>query len=116
MSWPVDWRAREWIDVPAAEVRDRFETEIQLLIPAARNVGLMRALVVKQREATFAAHPGVARLRPTQRTPLGNLFLAGDWTDTGWPATMESAVRSGASAAMEAMRSLVRSERQVSEA
>ena len=42
--------------------------------------------------------------------------LAGDWTDTGWPATMESAVRSGASAAMEAMRSLVRSERQISEA
>jgi squalene-associated FAD-dependent desaturase len=108
--------AREWIDVPAAEIRDRFEMEIQLLIPAARDVGLVRALVVKQREATFAAHPGVARLRPPQRTPLRNLFLAGDWTDTGWPATMESAVRSGASAAMEAMRSLVRSERRVSEA
>jgi uncharacterized protein with NAD-binding domain and iron-sulfur cluster len=55
--------------------------------------------VVKQRDATFAAHPGVARLRPSQCTPVGNLFLAGDWTDTGWPATMESAVRSGLMAA-----------------
>ena len=108
--------AHEWIDVPAAEIRDRFEKEIQVLFPAARDVGLVRALVVKQREATFSAQPGVARLRPTQGTPVRNLFLAGDWTDTGWPATMESAVRSGASAAMEAMRSLVRSGRQVSEA
>ncbi|MCH7617534.1 MAG: FAD-dependent oxidoreductase [Chloroflexi bacterium] len=108
--------AHEWIDVPAAEIRDQFEKEIQVLFPAARDVGLVRALVVKQREATFSAQPGVARLRPTQGTPVRNLFLAGDWTDTGWPATMESAVRSGASAAMEAMRSLVRSERQVSEA
>ena len=103
--------AREWIDVPAVEIRDQFEKEIRALFPAARDVGLVRALVVKQRDATFAAHPGVARLRPTQRTPLRNLFLAGDWTDTGWPATMESAVRSGASAALEAMRSLVRAER-----
>jgi len=105
--------AREWVDVPGAEIRDHFDKEIRALFPAARGVDLVRALVVKQRDATFAAHPGVARLRPTQRTPLPNLFLAGDWTDTGWPATMESAVRSGAAAALEVMRSLVRAERPV---
>jgi squalene-associated FAD-dependent desaturase len=105
--------AREWVDVPAAEIRNHFEKEMRALLPAARGVDVVRALVVKQRDATFAAHPGVARLRPAQRTPVRNLFLAGDWTDTGWPATMESAVRSGASAALEVMRSLVRSKRQV---
>jgi uncharacterized protein with NAD-binding domain and iron-sulfur cluster len=60
--------------------------------------------VVKQRDATFAARPGVGRLRPAQRTPVGNLFLAGDWTATGWPATMESAVRSGRLAAREVLK------------
>ncbi len=105
--------AREWAGVPAAEIRDHFEKEMQALFPAARGVNVQRALVVKQREATFAAHPGVARLRPTQHTPLRNLFLAGDWTDTGWPATMESAVRSGTSAALQAMRSIVRAEKEV---
>ncbi len=105
--------AREWVDVPAAEIRDHFEKEMRALLPAARGVDVLRALVVKQRDATFAAQPGVARLRPAQRTPVRNLFLAGDWTDTGWPATMESAVRSGASAALEAMRALVSVERKV---
>ncbi len=105
--------AREWVDMPAAEIREHFEKEMRALFPEARGVDVVRALVVKQRDATFAAHPGVARLRPAQRTPLRNLFLAGDWTDTGWPATMESAVRSGASAALQAMRSLVRSEKHI---
>jgi uncharacterized protein with NAD-binding domain and iron-sulfur cluster len=45
--------------------------------------------------ATFSAVPGVDRWRPPQALPLGNLFTAGDWTATGWPATMEGAVRSG---------------------
>jgi uncharacterized protein with NAD-binding domain and iron-sulfur cluster len=74
------------------------------LFPAARTAEIRRALVVKQRDATFAARPGVARLRPPQRTPVGNLFLAGDWTATGWPATMESAVRSGRMAAREVLK------------
>jgi uncharacterized protein with NAD-binding domain and iron-sulfur cluster len=74
------------------------------LLPATRGAGLKHALVVKQRDATFAALPGIAALRPTQATPVPNLFLAGDWTATGWPATMESAVRSGLLAAAEARR------------
>ena len=91
--------AQEFAEMPAREIIELFRREVQSLFPAARTAELRRGLVVKQRDATFAAHPGVARLRPSQRTPVGNLFLAGDWTDTGWPATMESAVRSGLMAA-----------------
>ncbi|MCH7522600.1 MAG: FAD-dependent oxidoreductase [Chloroflexi bacterium] len=95
--------AREFAEMPAQEIVELFVREVQSLFPAARTAALRRGLVVKQRDATFAAHPGVSRLRPSQRTPVGNLFLAGDWTDTGWPATMESAVRSGLMAAREVL-------------
>jgi zeta-carotene desaturase len=55
--------------------------------------------VVKEVRATFSARPGLEQERPLPETRLANLFLAGDWTRTGWPATMEGAVRSGYSAA-----------------
>jgi squalene-associated FAD-dependent desaturase len=100
--------AQEFMDMSTGEIVGLFEREVQSLFPAARTAQLRRALVVKQRDATFAARPGVSRLRPGQRTPVGNLFLAGDWTDTGWPATMESAVRSGLIAAREVMRAVGR--------
>lgn len=96
--------AHDFIDVPGPELIGLFSKEIQSLFPPARGAAVRRALVVKEREATFAPRPGIARLRPPQRTPLTNLFLAGDWTDTGWPATMESAVRSGLLAAREVLR------------
>jgi uncharacterized protein with NAD-binding domain and iron-sulfur cluster len=105
--------ARDWIDVPGPEIRDHFVKEMAALVPAARGAELVRAIVVKQRDATFAARPGVRALRPSQATPVRNLFVAGDWTDTGWPATMESAVRSGMAAALEAMRVLAQTEREV---
>ena len=95
--------ARDFIEMPAGEIRALFQKEMQALFPPARGAAVTRALVVKQRDATFAAKPGVRALRPAQRTPVRNLFLAGDWTDTGWPATMESAVRSGLAAARAAM-------------
>ncbi|MEO8456995.1 MAG: hydroxysqualene dehydroxylase HpnE [Chloroflexota bacterium] len=91
--------ADDFVDWPSGELIEHFRKEMLSLLPATRGATLVRALVVKQRDATFAALPGVARLRPTQATPVGNLFLAGDWTQTGWPATMESAVRSGGLAA-----------------
>ncbi|NQT13339.1 MAG: FAD-dependent oxidoreductase, partial [Planctomycetes bacterium] len=56
---------------------------------------LLQSRVVTHPAAVFSVRPGVDRLRPPQRTPVGNLALAGDWTATGWPATMEGAVRSG---------------------
>jgi squalene-associated FAD-dependent desaturase len=91
--------ARTEVTRPKAELVDGFATEIAALFPAARAARLERALVVKEPEATFAAEPGQAARRPGPETPLPGVYLAGAWTDTGWPATMESAVRSGIRAA-----------------
>ncbi|MEO6196547.1 MAG: hydroxysqualene dehydroxylase HpnE [Dehalococcoidia bacterium] len=88
--------ALQWVDLPNAELLTLFTKELWSLLPGLRGATLDRALVVKQRHATFAPLPGVAALRPSQRTPVTGLYLAGDYTSTGWPATMESAVRSGA--------------------
>ena len=66
--------------------------------PRAREAIIRHLLIVKS-TATFRCTPGSARLRPPNATPVEDLFLAGDWTDTGWPSTMESAVRSGVAAA-----------------
>jgi uncharacterized protein with NAD-binding domain and iron-sulfur cluster len=56
---------------------------------------LLHARVITQPKAVFSVQPGMEHFRPDQKTAIHNLFLAGDWTDTGWPATMEGAVRSG---------------------
>jgi uncharacterized protein with NAD-binding domain and iron-sulfur cluster len=69
--------------------------ELEAVWPAARQARLLHGRVVAQPAAVFSVQPGVDRFRPPQRTPVPNLALAGDWTATGWPATMESAVRSG---------------------
>ncbi len=76
-------------------VQDAIVAELADLFPAARSAALLRARVVTDRAATFSAVPGVDRWRPHQGAPLKNLLVAGDWTATGWPATMEGAVRSG---------------------
>lgn len=77
--------------------------ELRKLLPAAREAKLLRSLVVKERAATFSATPQGESLRPPARTPAPGLFLAGDWIDTGWPATMEGAVRGGLLAAEAAL-------------
>lgn len=77
------------------EVERRIVDEVRRLFPAARSASLVRSRVVTEHAATFSAVPGVDRWRPSQRSPIANLFVAGDWTATGWPATMEGAVRSG---------------------
>jgi squalene-associated FAD-dependent desaturase len=77
------------------EVQRRIVAELAVLFPAAAAARLVRARVVTEHAATFSAVPGVDRWRPPQASPLRNLLLAGDWTATGWPATMEGAVRSG---------------------
>jgi len=96
--------ARRYIDQPNAAPARRFVCELERLLPRARHARLEGWLVVKQREATFAAAPGSARHRLPSNTPVANLFLAGDWTDTGWPSTVESAVRSGLACAREVLR------------
>ena len=73
--------------------------ELGEFLPAVSEARLERAHVVKEVRATFSARPGLQAQRPEPRTSIGGLYLAGDWTRTGWPATMEGAVRSGYRAA-----------------
>jgi hypothetical protein len=77
------------------EIRRRIVEELVRLFPAARSAKLLRSKVVTEHSATFSAVPGVDRWRVPQASPVPNLAVAGDWTATGWPATMEGAVRSG---------------------
>jgi len=69
--------------------------ELHDVLPAIREANLVKGTVVKETSATFSPAPGSDRWRPAQKSPLQALFLAGDWTSTGWPSTMEGAVRSG---------------------
>ncbi|MBV8513795.1 MAG: FAD-dependent oxidoreductase [Acidobacteria bacterium] len=80
---------------PRQEIIDLCLKEIRQAFPAARDANLVKATVIKETAATFSPQPGVDRWRPTQQASVEKLFLAGDWTATGWPATMEGAVRSG---------------------
>jgi len=77
------------------EIIDLCCRELVEVFPALREARLRKATVIKETSATFSPEPGCDRWRPAQKSPVKNLFLAGDWTATGWPATMEGAVRSG---------------------
>ena len=81
------------------EIIDIALTELREFFPAARDANLVKATVIKEVNATFSPTPGIDRYRPTSETPWPRIFLAGDWIATGWPATMEGAVRSGYKAA-----------------
>jgi squalene-associated FAD-dependent desaturase len=89
---------------PRQEIIDLCLAEVRQALPAAREAKLVKATVIKEAAATFSPQPGVDRWRPKQQTLVNRLFLAGDWTDTGWPATMEGAVRSGYLAAEAVLR------------
>ena len=78
---------QEIIDLALKELREFF--------PAAREATLLKATVIKEVNATFSPTPGIDQYRPTAQSPWPRVLLAGDWTATGWPATMEGAVRSG---------------------
>ncbi|MFD5573230.1 hydroxysqualene dehydroxylase HpnE [Streptomyces cadmiisoli] len=100
--------AHEDIDTPVAALRERYLPELERLLPHARGAQVRDFFVTRERTATFAPAPGVGRLRPGARTKAPGLYLAGAWTATGWPATMESAVRSGIGAADAALSALGR--------
>ncbi|MEU3781219.1 hydroxysqualene dehydroxylase HpnE [Streptomyces sp900129855] len=100
--------AKDEIDEPVAVLRERYLPELERLLPGARGAEVRDFFVTRERTATFAPTPGVGRLRPGARTKAPGLYLAGAWTATGWPATMESAVRSGVSAADAALSALGR--------
>lgn len=78
-----------------AEVIEKIVGELAAIWPAARQAQLLRSRIVTEANAVFSVRPGIDRLRPLQRTTVDNLALAGDWTSTGWPSTMEGAVRGG---------------------
>lgn len=84
-------------------LKERLLPSLAGLLPLVRQATLERSFVIRVPHATFRQGPGCTRLRPGPRTKVPGLFLAGAWTDTGWPATMEGAVRSGRSAAEYAL-------------
>ncbi|MYV69001.1 NAD(P)-binding protein, partial [Streptomyces sp. SID2131] len=100
--------AQDDIDEPVAVLRERYLPELERLLPAARGAGVRDFFVTRERTATFDPAPGTGRLRPGARTRAPGLHLAGAWTATNWPATMEGAVRSGFSAAGAALSALGR--------
>jgi squalene-associated FAD-dependent desaturase len=103
--------AADEIELPTAALRDRYLPALAELLPAARQAQVTEFVVTRERTATFLPAPGTAALRPAAATGVAGLFLAGSWTSTGWPATMEGAVRSGLTAARAALISLGRTHR-----
>ena len=83
------------IDKSRAEIVDLALAEVREFFPAAREANLLKSTVIKEVNATYSPRPGIDAHRPTPSTAWPRVFLAGDWTATGWPATMEGAVRSG---------------------
>jgi uncharacterized protein with NAD-binding domain and iron-sulfur cluster len=86
------------VGMPSGDLIATAHEELLAALPAVRDRRLLRATVVREPRATFSLWPGQPQ-RPPTATPVEGLFLAGDWIDTGLPATMESAVRSGHRAA-----------------
>jgi squalene-associated FAD-dependent desaturase len=92
-----------------AELVDEMSGALARLLPAAREARVVTSMITRDPQATFAGRPGTAAHRPGPVTNAPGVFVAGAWTDTGWPATMEGAVRSGNAAAAEVRRHLARS-------
>jgi zeta-carotene desaturase len=87
--------SRSLVEMPRQDVIALALRELAEFFPEAQSAKLEKAHVVKEIRAVFSAKPGLEKLRPASKTKIRNLFLAGDWTRCGWPATMEGAVRSG---------------------
>jgi squalene-associated FAD-dependent desaturase len=87
--------SRALTDMSRNEIIELAVRELAEFFPAVSNARLEKAQVIKEVRATFSAKPGLEALRPQSVTSISNFFLAGDWTRSGWPATMEGAVRSG---------------------
>jgi squalene-associated FAD-dependent desaturase len=87
--------SKSLIDKSRAEIVDLALKEVREFFPGAREANLIKSTVIKEVHATYSPRPGIDAYRPLQSTAWPRVFLAGDWTKTGWPATMEGAVRSG---------------------
>ena len=80
---------------PKEEIVRTVLEDVRSAIPGAREAQVVRSQVIRWPKATLVPQAGLEALRPTQRSPIANLYVAGEWTDTGWPSTMEAAARSG---------------------
>ncbi len=96
--------AQRYLDQSREHIIAQARGDLEAALPALRDAQITHALVIKERQATFAAAPGSLAQRLTTETPIHGLYLAGAWTDTGWPATMEGAVISGHAAARALLR------------
>jgi len=91
--------SKDLVEKSRGEITDMALAELREFLPAAREAKVVRSTVIKEVHATYSPRPGVEGYRPRPETVWPRVFLAGDWTATGWPATMEGAVRSGYAAA-----------------
>jgi zeta-carotene desaturase len=96
--------SKSLIDKSRADIVDLALKEVREFFPAAREATLLKSTVIKEVHATYSPRPGIDAHRPPQVTTWPRVFLAGDFTATGWPATMEGAVRSGYLAAEALLR------------
>lgn len=87
--------SRSLVEMSRNDIIELALRELAEFLPKVQDAKLEKAHVVKEIRATYSAHPGMEKLRPGNATQFRNLFLAGDWTQSGWPATMEGAIRSG---------------------
>jgi len=99
--------SRSLVEKSKTEIVDMAVKEAQEFFPAAREAKLLKSTVIKEINATYSPRPGIDQYRPQSETAWPRVFLAGDWTATGWPATMEGAVRSGYLAAEALARVVV---------
>jgi zeta-carotene desaturase len=97
--------SKSLVERPKQEITDLALSELREFFPEARSANLLKSTVIKEVHATYSPKPGVDRYRPGPETAWPRVFLAGDWIATGWPATMEGAVRSGYLAAEALVRS-----------
>lgn len=106
--------SKSLIDKSRAEIVDLALAEVREFFPDARAANLVKSTVIKEVNATYSPRPGIDAHRPTPVTGWPRVFLAGDWTATGWPATMEGAVRSGYFAAEALARTAAKPARFIS--
>jgi zeta-carotene desaturase len=97
--------SRSLVEKSKPEIIEMALKEAQEFFPASREAKLLKSTVIKEVHATYSARPGIDQYRPKPASAWPRVFLAGDWTATGWPATMEGAVRSGYLAAEAVARS-----------
>ncbi len=95
--------AQEYVEFSKEHIVEIVMNDLRRVLPAVDSASLVHSLVIKERRATFSPRPGMESNRPDTRTRFANVFLAGDWTNTGLPATIEGAVMSGRKAAEAAI-------------